>query len=424
MRLTLIFAITISLLAPLQREAPSVVGAQTFVSLDGRFSIALPARKGFGPLTIPTPFGNATGSLYQWETREGTFGVGHADAFQPLQDPEIARDFFKSATDRFNKVATANSGTVATVKQITLDKYPGIEQRVELFTGTVIQRTYIASRRIYEVVAVMNNSQRVYESIALGVLDSFKVLSEADVQARQAQEAAKAEPSPLPQTPAVQRAGTDASDEGLRGKVKSVLMESENFSGRRTRISVDTYNEHGNKLRTEFYDNKGNLYHISVYGFIDGARVAAYRTIEREYNPPPRVGTAAPGSTVKKSDPRYDHRFEFKYDDKKRLIEKTWLQNNGDVLRRTVYKYNGNQKEELVYAEDGTLNQRFLHILDDKGNEVEKTIFGPIRMKDLYVYEFDAKGNWTRRTTSRGVTRDGREQVEPSSVHVRTITYY
>ncbi|HKY42424.1 MAG TPA: hypothetical protein VJM50_04980 [Pyrinomonadaceae bacterium] len=185
MRLALIIAITISILAPQQREAPSVVGAQPFVSTFGKFSIALPNPTRFGPLTIPTPFGNGRGQLFQWETKEATFGVGYADAFQPLEDPEIAKDFFKSATDRFNKIATENNGNVGKVKQITLDKHPGIEQRVDLFTGTVIQRTYIVSRRVYEVVAVMKNNQQSYESVALGVLDSFKVLSEADVKAKE-----------------------------------------------------------------------------------------------------------------------------------------------------------------------------------------------------------------------------------------------
>jgi hypothetical protein len=432
MRLALIIAVTISILAPHQREAPSVVGAGTFSSSFGKFSISLPSPTGFGPLTIPTPFGNGRGQLFQWETKEATFGVGYADAFQPLQDPEVARDFFKSATERFNKVATANSGSVAIVKQITLDKHPGIEQRVELFTGMVIQRTYIASRRVYEVVAVMKNNQKTYESVVLGVLDSFKLLTEADAQAQEAKKAAKAEPSPLPQTPAVERAGSDASDEGLRGRVRTVLTESQDLSGTwsvqgRKRNSFDTYNEHGNKLRTELYDFKGNLYRISVYGFIDGGRVVAFRTIEHEYDPPPVAITAAPGNADKKFDRRYDHRFEFKYDDKKRLTERKSFQSNGDVWLRYVYKYNGSQKEELVYTADGTLNQRYLYTLDDKGNEVELTIFersGSIRVEESYTYEFDSKGNWTKRTTSRVVTKDGRQQLVPYNFHFRTITYY
>ena len=432
MRLALIIAITISILAPHQREAPSVVGSATFASSFGRFSIALPNPTRFGPLTIPTPFGNARGQLFQWETKEATFGVGYGDAAQPLDGPVATKQFFDGAVERFNKIASANSGNVGSAKQITLDKYPGIEQRVALFTGSVIQRTYIASRRVYEIVAVMKNNQQTYESVAVGVLDSFKILSEADAQTREAQEIAKAEPSPLPQTPVGQRPGTDASDEGLRGNVKTVLTEVEDLSGTwpvqgRKPNSFDTFNEQGNQLKNDFYDYRGNLFQVSVYGFIDGSRVSTSRTIRREYNPPPMVLAPPPGSTVKKFDPRYQYRFEFKYDDQKRLTEKTWFHSNGAVWMRYVYKYNGSQKEELVYREDGSLSQRFLSTLDDKGNEVEKTFFEPdgsIRLKESYKYEFDSKGNWTKRTTSRIVTKDGRQQLEPYSVYYRTITYY
>lgn len=435
-RLSIIIAITIAIFSTAQREPPSVTGASTFVSLEGRFSISLPDRQGFGfgTLTMPTPFGNAKGDLYQWQTKEATFGVGYADAAQPLNDPETAKQFFNAATESFKKLAAANSGNVAAVKQITLDKYPGIEQRADLFTGSIIQRTYIASRRIYEMVAVLKNNQRVYESVAVGVLDSFKILSDAEVTTRLSQEAAKAEPSPLPQTPVAQRAGSDAADEGLHGRVKSVLTESQELSGTwsmqgRKRDSLDTYNEQGNKIRTESYDHKGNLSDITVYGYIDGHRVSAFNTIEREYNPPPITVTVGPasGATAKKSDNRYQYRFAFKYDDKKRLTAKTWFHSGGDVWLRYVYKYTGNRKEELVYSADGSLNQRYLYTLDEKGNEVEETIFetdGSIRMKETYTYEFDAKGNWTKRTTSARVMKEGRERSVPLAVHFRTITYY
>ena len=433
-RLALVIAITISMLSATQRELPSVVGARTFVSLEGRFSILLPDHNGFGPLSVPTPFGNANGQMYQWETKEATFAVGFADAVRPLQDAETVKQFFNLATDRFNQAATANSGNIAPVKQLTLDKYPGIEQRVDLFTGAVIQRTYIVSPRIYEMVAVLKNNQRVYESVAIGTLSSFKLISEAEVTAKRSEEAAAAEPSPLPQKPVTPREGSDATDDGLHGRVKSVLTESEDLSGTwavqgRKRNSFDTFNEHGDKLRTESYDYRGNLDRITVYGYIDGGRVATSKTIEHEYNPPP-ISVAlgpSPEGVVKKSDPRYQNRFEFKYDQKKRLTEKTWFRSNGEVSLRYVYKYNGNQKEEFVYAEDGSLNQRYSYLLDDKGNVLERAYFEGDKStgsKSSFTYEFDAKGNWTKRTTSRIVKKDGREQVVHYSVDFRTITYY
>jgi len=424
----LIIAVTIAMLLPVQREAPSVVGARTFVSPEGRFSIALPAISGFGPLSIPTQFEDAKGDLYQWQTKEATFGIGYADASRSLDQPELANTFFKSETERFNKAATSNNGSVAAVKKITLGKYPGIEQRVDLFTGSVIQRTYIVSRRIYEIVAVMTNDQKPYEKLAIGVLDSFKVLDEAEAKTREAEKVAKAEPSALPQAPVPSRAGSDASDEGLHGGVKSVLTEA--LSGQeRKRESLDTYNKQGNLIRSEFYDDKGNVDSIKVYGYLDGSRVSKVEDVERDYNPPapapaPVRETLPLPPNAKKPDPRFQYRSEYKYDDKQRLIEETTFLNDGRLWVRSVYKYQENQKEKLDYSDDGRLTQRVVYKLDAKGNVIEETVlYGDVaRYKISYTYEFDSKGNWTKRTTSTTEIEDGRDRALRPQVNFRTIT--
>jgi hypothetical protein len=194
------------------------------------------------------------------------------------------------------------------------------------------------------------------------------------------------------------------------------------------RNSLVQYNDKGNRTRSESYDYKGNLSEITVYGYIDGNRVSHFKSIEHEYNPPPMVISESPGTVSKKWDSRYQYKFAFKYDDKKRLTEKTWFHSNGDLWLRYVYKYTGNQREELVYSADGSLNQHYVSTLDDKGNELEETSFetrdGSIRSKQSYVYDFDAKGNWRKRTTSKMVSKDGQAQLEPQSVYYRTITYY
>ena len=429
LRSVLILILAVATISPAPQEPPpSAVGARTFVSLDGRFTIALPERKGFGALAIPTPFGTAKGQVYQWQTKEATFGVGYADVNQSLDEPANAKPFFTAEEETFKKLATANSGNVAPVKQITVDKHPGIELRADLFTGTIIQRTYVASRRIYEIIAVLNNNQRGFESIAIGALDSFKILSNADVQKALSEEAAKAEPSPLPQTPVAERAGSDATDEDLHGRVKNVLTEVQlpGPDQPRRRESRDIYNEQGNKVRVESYDERNNLSAISVYGYIDGNRVYHVKEIEHDYDNDLRV-TVGAGTVSKKFDPRYTQKFTYKYDDKKRLIEHALFQNNGDLWLRYVYKYKGNQKEELMYSEDGSVSQRSLYTLDDKGNPVKETIFrgdGSISGKQAYTYEFDAQGNWTRRTTFEVKNKEGREQPVPLFIQYRTITYY
>jgi hypothetical protein len=413
-----------------------VIGAGKFVSLEGRFSIALPqTNHAFSGTSLETSAGRATGDSYSWRMKEGTFSVGFLDAPRSTNSPnESDTGKLLLAKVRESTVTFANSKN-ATLgeRSIEVNGLPGTELRVEFTSGVIIHRLFLVSRRLYQVILVVRSEQHVFESVAVGILDSFKVLNEADVAAVLKKEAAKAEPSPLPQEPAAKRDGTDANDEGLHGKVKMVLTESQDLSGTwsvqtRKRNSMEYYNEQGNLTKRESYDYKGNLSDITVYGYLDGARASDYKSISHEYNPPPMMIMSAPGETKPKYDPRYSNKFDFKYDNQKRLVEKTWINNAGKMQIRYVYKYSGRQREEWVYSEDGSLNQHYLSVLDDKGNRVEWTIFevrdGTVSSKLSYVYEFDAKGNWIKRTSSKWVTKDGRSYYEPENEYYRKITYY
>ena len=308
-----------------------------------------------------------------------------------------------------------------------------LEVKLELPQAVFWQRCYVASSRLYQIVLIVRPEQLADEAVALKVLDTFKILTEAEVSEAKKAKAAAAEPSPLPQEPEVARVGSDATDDGLHGGVKSVFEESEDLSGTwsvqgRKPGSKESYNKTGNLTKKELYDYKGNLSEITVYGYVDGTRVSNSKAIEQSYNPPPVIVSSPPGAAKPKSDSRYSTKFTFRYDAQKRLVEKTWFQNNGDVRIRYVYKYSGNQREELVYAADGSLNQRYISLLDDKGNEVEETSFdtsdGSIRNKYSYAYEFDQKGNWIKRVTSKALTKDDKPSYVQSSVNYRTITYH
>lgn len=411
---------------------PSVVGAGTFESLEGRFSISLPKQiSGFRPMSLRTPSGVAKGMSYVWEMKEAAFVVGYVDLSQSSEDPQMAAQLFNVVREEIKKLAATRDGQVRPEKEIRLDTHPGLEHRVELFIGSVVQRTYLIGARVYQTLFMVRTTQQAYESLAFGVLDTMKVLNDKEVAAKKSEKAAAAEPSPLPQQPAAPRLGSDSTDEALRGRIRTVLTESEDLFGPssvqvRKRSSLDSFNEQGNLTRRESYDHRGNLSEITVYGYIEGNRVSDSKTIEYEYNPPPSRAAVAPNA--KKSDSRYDRKFEFNYDDHKRLTEKTWFRSNGDVWLRYVYKYSGNQREELMYTAEGTLNQRSLVVLDDKGNTIEQTLFetrdGSVRLRQQYKYEFDSHGNWIKRTEQRFVTKDGRETLEPHSVYYRTISYY
>lgn len=424
-RFAILFLLSVLLVNLATPASHSANDAPRFVSLEGGFSISLPERyKQQTRLVVPIPPGHAYGPLYEWKIKDRVFSIGYADRYQSFSDTEA---FFQGVAEHFRKLALSANANLGVVKNIKLDKHPGIELRADVNKASFIQRTYLAPSRIYQTMLVVKNKQRD-ESTAISVLDSFKLLNDAEIT----EEALKTPPGPLPQTPEAPRAGSDASDEGLRGPVKSVRGEHQFISETRLTMDgprswVDTYNEKGNKVRSETFDFKNNIVHLTVYGYLDGSRVSASKHIPREDGPRPGRGggLGRSGLSNKKKDPRYDHKYEFKYDDKKRLIEHTDFSSNGEILWRRVFKYEGNQKEELINP-DYSLTQRNLSILDDKGNVIERTVFAPdgkVRSKVSFTYEFDSHGNWTKQTKSWSVVDERLRPFEPTSV-LRTITYY
>src|SRR5262249_9338828 len=148
--------------------------------------------------------------------------------------------------------AGSKSGKLVSERQFELDHHQVLELKSEFPDSLVFQRFYLVSRRLYETVLFLKADQRASESVALKVLDTFKVLSDAEVTAALNTKAAAAEPSPLPQEPVIARIGSDAEDDGLRGKVKTLLQEDEDLSG--------TWSVQGRKLTAkEYYNEQGNL---------------------------------------------------------------------------------------------------------------------------------------------------------------------
>ena len=98
------------------------------------------------------------------------------------------------------------------------------------------------------------------------------------------------------------------------------------------------------------------------------------------------------------------------------------------VLESVAYDIKGNKIESAYYPVPGAaLTGKEVYKYDDKGNIVEMTLFnsdGSLLSKEVYAYEFDAFGNWTKMTTSVAVIQGGKLSFEPTEVTYRTISYY
>ncbi len=99
------------------------------------------------------------------------------------------------------------------------------------------------------------------------------------------------------------------------------------------------------------------------------------------------------------------------------------------TLETAAYDLKGAKIENAYFpiAGGATLTGREMYKYDDKGNISEMTLYnadGSLLTKEVYTYEYDFVGNWTKMTTSVAVIEGGKLSFEPTEVTYRTISYY
>jgi hypothetical protein len=243
-------------------------------------------------------------------------------------------------------------------------------------------------------------------------------------------------PEALPQEPVAKKERSDAEDENIKGKVKTVVSESETVGRANSRniSSLDDYDKRGNRLKHVYFDWADNPSQITVYGYIDGARVSRDKSIRHPYDPPAPMAPARPPNAP--PDPPRDTRYSIKYEVKYangRMSERLTYGNAGNLWTRAVYSWKDkNQVEVLVYTSKGDLSQKWTRTYDKDGNEIEAftpdLIPGKPYGNKRYVMKYEAydkAGNWTRKTlVINKVSDDGTEIETGTYITYRTITYY
>ena len=242
-------------------------------------------------------------------------------------------------------------------------------------------------------------------------------------------------PAELPQEPVVAREKSDVQEEHLKGKVLSVTGESQDLSGTRNNNDrhfsyIENFNEKGNLVKKISFDYMGNPSDITVYGYLNGARVSKINTVRYSYDPPPAMLPKGSNSDQKPRDLRITYSYGYKYV-AGNLAEMQMYYNDGTPGMRYTYIVKGSSLEKLAFDDKGSLNQKYNFKLDKDGYELEdlRIDLTPQRYygdkKFVYKYDsFDRMGNWTKRTASQIVVINGKEVVKPSFVHYRTVTYF
>ncbi len=98
------------------------------------------------------------------------------------------------------------------------------------------------------------------------------------------------------------------------------------------------------------------------------------------------------------------------------------------VMEVVAYDIKGVKVENAYFPVPGAaLTGKEVYKYDDKGNIVEMTLLnsdGSLLSKEVYSYELDSFGNWTKMTTSVALIEGGKLSYEPTEVTYRMISYY
>jgi TonB family protein len=98
------------------------------------------------------------------------------------------------------------------------------------------------------------------------------------------------------------------------------------------------------------------------------------------------------------------------------------------VVEIVAYDIKGNKIENQYFPVAGaTLTGKEVYKYDEKGNISEMTMLNPdgtLLSKEIYKYEFDFLGNWSKMTTSVAVVDAKGITFEPTEVTYRSIMYY
>lgn len=206
---------------------------------------------------------------------------------------------------------------------------------------------------------------------------------------------------------------TDAAVQGLKGKVE--LLSETIITPGKTKSAVSRnvfkYDKDGNRLELTSYDPKGKMISNLKSTYVDG-KITKEETILANglVDVSSEIKTDAKGNRVEQRDtktdavsPLFNFTQLYKYDEKGQMIERTSLRGNGTLMYRYLFKYDdkGNRTEWIQIGANGLMVGRVTYKFDEKNNLVEEISHDSNNIPKAtytYTYEFDKKGNWTRRT--------------------------
>ena len=239
-----------------------------------------------------------------------------------------------------------------------------------------------------------------------------------------------------------QNVTSDARHEGLTGRIKNIRSETAKLVNKsnqwveekRQLNRIITYDETGNKAREEIftdiidnpdlerraktqityrYDARGNRTETFTSTKIGDNEFQLFRRIFRSDASGKRIEEAIHGKRVRWSE--------------ELGLRPTNVLGGERLFGIYVHSYDTNGNRTVTeWKENGIVYDKWVYTLDSKGvvKELEHYRRNRLRVKEAFEYEFDATGNWIKRTRSKWVVKGGASSFVPQEIEYRSITYY
>ena len=227
----------------------------------------------------------------------------------------------------------------------------------------------------------------------------------------------------------------DRKADHLKGNVQKVVEETANLKFESSKFvenakEIDSnveYDRKGNRIKRDAYSD-GKIFLKVIYEMLDNVKIAKEEFIKIVNSPPILAVSPNNNSTKqeKKKDNRFSFKFKYKYDEKGNRIEEIWISDTGEIWIQDLITFDkaGNIiKQVRRHSEESKISSIHLFKYNDKSILVEETITdGNGNSPEKYESdEFDANGNWVKRTVKRE-KQDG--SFEPFLVCYRKIAYF
>ena len=363
------------------------------------------------------------GKINRFSSNSATYDIGCID----LDDPprKMAKNEFISSLNAMTKDYLKDSKEFTALPVATANGREIYEFKTK--SDFLRRIKYILEgNRVLIFLAGAYDERGIEESLKL--FNSVKYFSVRETVEKRMETATR---KSLPQSPAIKLAQTDAVHNNLKGPVKSVRFEAVDVpilvgTGERRIVSDETYDTAGNLLKNFWFQGSGYPTSVRIYGFVGGARVSDSEEID--YDTTMRITAAGQGDVkLPPPNPSYEERYEYKFDDSKRLIERKEYDNRGKLSGTYTFTYKDNSMEEKWFGTDGKLNSTKRRQIDKNGNELKYEFWWyEDTDKEVETYDYkkhDQFGNWTERRVVKQITDRGLNRTRTSD-EFRTISYY